>query len=394
MFRLAAIFSHPIQYFAPLLRVLAAEPEVDLTVYYCSPRGTTAMQDPGFNRAVAWDIPLLQGYRYKFLPGLLGNPMDQWTYGPVNSGIVRELSRGGYDAVWVNGYMAVTNWLAMLTCEVKRIPVLLRGETNPCASGPARRRLPREIFLRTILPRVAGCLYIGTNNKAFYSRYGVPESRLFFTPYSVDNDFFRARALECGPQREAIRAAWGIHDNRPVILFAGKLISRKQPLLLLEAYRRLRSRHRCALLFAGDGPLRTAIEATVADQRIPDVHITGFLNQTVIPRAYTAADIFVLPSAAETWGLVVNEAMNFSLPVVVSDRVGCAPDLVRPGENGYVFSHHSADDLQQFLAELIVCPGRRVAFGRSSLDIIRLWNLSATAAGFGKIIQQLKRANH
>jgi glycosyltransferase involved in cell wall biosynthesis len=166
-----------------------------------------------------------------------------------------------------------------------------------------------------------------------------------------------------------------------VILFAGKLVAVKQPLLLLEAYRRVRQRYRCALLMAGDGPLRGEVEAEIRRSAIEDVHITGFLNQTEIPKAYAAADMLVLPSRAEPWGLVVNEAMNFSLPIVVSDRVGCGPDLVRSGVNGEVFEHSSAGALETVLERCVSQPERLIELGRASLQRIQQWGLPETARG-------------
>jgi len=379
--KLAAIFSHPIQYFAPLLRALAARPEVDLTVYFCDQRGTVPALDPGFMEDVVWDVPLLEGYRHKFLPGLVGVSRDDWTVGPINPVIVGELLHQSYQAVLVHGYSIVTNWLAMVGCWITRTPIFFHGETYLRSSAPIHRKIAKEIILKILLRNVAGCLYIGSNSKEFYSHYQVPESRLFFTPYTVDNAFFFRYAEKLEFQRNAIRAEWGIRDNRPVLLFVGKLIPKKQPLFLLEAYRRLRRRFTCALLFAGDGPLRRTLEEIIAQESIPDVSITGFLNQTELPRAYTAGDILVLPSAEEPWGLVVNEAMNFSLPIVVSDRVGCGLDLVRHGENGYVFPHQSVDRLSDSLAELVAHPERREAFGRSSLEIIKGWDIAHTVEG-------------
>jgi glycosyltransferase involved in cell wall biosynthesis len=202
----------------------------------------------------------------------------------------------------------------------------------------------------------------------------------------VDNAFFRHHAETLAPQRNQLRARWGFHDDRPVVLFAGKFVATKQPLLLLEAYRRVRQRHHCALLMAGDGPLRGAVEAEIRKNSIPDVRISGFLNQTEIPMAYAAADLLVLPSCAEPWGLVVNEAMNFSLPIVVSDRVGCGPDLVRTGVNGEVFEHSSADALEAVLERCVSQPDRLRELGRASLERIREWGLPETVRG---IIQAL-----
>jgi glycosyltransferase involved in cell wall biosynthesis len=243
------------------------------------------------------------------------------------------------------------------------------------------KKCAKYLALRALFSRLAGFLYIGALNKTYYQHFGVPESRLFWCPYTVDNGFFRRYAEALAPQRHELRAGWGIHDERPVILFAGKLAAVKQPLLLLEAYRRLRQRRCCALLMVGDGPLRGELEAEIRRSAIQDVHITGFLNQTEIPKAYAAADLLVLPSRGEPWGLVVNEAMNFSLPIVVSDRVGCGPDLVTSGVNGEVFEHSSAGALEAALERCVSHPEQLIEFGRASLQRIQHWGLPETARG-------------
>jgi glycosyltransferase involved in cell wall biosynthesis len=153
-------------------------------------------------------------------------------------------------------------------------------------------------------------------------------------------------------------------------------------LMLIEAFARIRAQQPCSLLFAGDGPLRPAAEALVARLGVPDVHFAGFLDQQELPFAYAAADIFVLPSALhETWGLVVNEAMNFGLPIVVSDKVGCAEDLLHDAENGFVVSHDSIEQLASAIARLVSDGALRRAFGAASLRIIQRYSVEACADG-------------
>jgi glycosyltransferase involved in cell wall biosynthesis len=380
--RLAALLTHPIQYFAPLFRTLAAQPGLELTVYYGSRRGTVPLLDPGFGKAYAWDTPLLEGYRYKFLPGLFREADNTPPTRQLNPSIVNEITPRRYDAVWVHGYMGGTCRLAILTALMKGVPVLMRGESHLRVDRPSTaKKYVKYLVLRALFRRLAGFLYIGALNKTYYQHFGVPESRLFWCPYTVDNAFFRHHAETLAPQRHELRAGWGIDDERPVILFAGKLVAMKQPLLLLEAYRRVHQRHHCALLMAGDGPLRGELETEIRESSIPDVRITGFLNQSEMPKAYAAADLLVLPSRAEPWGLVVNEAMNFSLPIVVSDRVGCGPDLAQPGLNGEVFEHSSADALEAVLDRCISQPERLLELGRASLQRIQQWGLPETARG-------------
>jgi len=380
-FKLAALFSHPIQYFAPLFRQLGQEPDIDLTVYYCERWGVKEYFDRGFGKRFKWDIPLLEGYHHKFLPNLRRSSKPGGFMQLINPAIISELRRKRFDAIWVHGYMYLTNWLTFMTAQLTKTPILLRGESNLLDPRPLHIRFAKELVLRPLFQKVAGCLYIGTHNKKFYRYYGVPEERLFFTPYTVDNTFFRQQAERLAPKRRELRAKWGIKDSRPIILFVGRLVSWKQPLLLLEAYKRVRQKFPCALLYVGDGPLRREIEKRAKQEAIPDVQITGFLNQSEIPQAYVAGDILVLPSSHEPWGLVVNEGMNFALPIIVSDRVGCAPDLVQEGENGFIFPYRSVEELTAVLEMLVSDAEYRRVLGQHSLEIIQDRDLKDTITG-------------
>lgn len=382
--RLAALLSHPIQYFAPLFRHLASRPEIDLTLYYCSQQGVVEYVDSGFGQSFKWDIPLLEGYCYHFLPNIRAGKEGFGTL--LNPTIVRELIRKRYDALWVHGYMHATNWLAFFAARATGTPILLRGESNLLRPRPWWVRLIKDVVLRALFSQISACLYIGTHNQEYYKHYGVPDERLFFTPYCVDNRFFEAQANRFRAHRSELRQEFGVEDDKPIILFCGKLIPKKQPLRLLKAFAQVRRDFPCALLYVGDGYLRSQIEEQIELENIPDVHLSGFLNQSEIAQAYTAADIFVLPSTwkggdTETWGLVVNEAMNFGLPVVVTDQVGCAPDLVREGENGYIVPHDDIKALAKAIGYLVANPQERLRFGERSLEIVQDWSLDRCAEG-------------
>lgn len=379
--RLAALYSHPIQYFAPLFRELSAQPDIDLTVYFCSRHGLDVSFDPRFGRAFKWDIPLLEGYRSVFLPNLRRKTDISGFARLVNPSIGTELIRQRYDALLVHGYEHMTKWLAFFCARLAGTPILLRGESQLLAERPAHIRAAKALSLRMLMRLVSACLYIGWRNREFYEYYGVSDDRLFFTPYVVDNVFFRSQAEQLGEHRATLRAALGVFTNSPMVLACGKLIEQKQPLQLLRAFQQVRREMRCALVYAGDGALRATIEQIVREEKIPDVAITGFLNQSKISEAYRAADVLVLPSAEEPWGLVVNEAMNFGLPIIVSDQVGCARDLVRPGENGFIFDYRSVESLAHTLHRVASDGDLRQRFGQRSLEIIADYTLERCAKG-------------
>jgi glycosyltransferase involved in cell wall biosynthesis len=379
--RVAHLVSHPIQYFAPLYRELAQRDEIDLTVYFYSDATAREFVDPGFGRTVAWDTPLLDGYRSKFLPSASRTDISGRFLKRPNLDIVREATGDGYDVLWVHGYAHLTTWLAVAAARARNMRILIRDEQTLLHPRSRARAAMKAVALHALYAQ-SSALYIGEENRRYFAHYGMPCERMFAAPYCVDNAWLQRRAGELAPHRADVRARFGIATDRPVVLFAGKLIDKKQPVRLIEAFARVRRERACALLIAGDGPLRAAAQDAVAALHVPDITFAGFLNQSELPDAYAAADILALPSQLhETWGLVVNEAMNFALPVVVTDKVGCAADLVRGGANGFVVPHDDTDALAGAIGTLVDDAGLRARFGATSRKIIDRYSIESCADG-------------
>lgn len=376
--RIAHLVSHPIYYFAPLYRELTARPGVDLTVYFYSDASIGGHYERDFDRSVRWSVPLLEGYRSRICDSAHDRPLGSRLY--LHRDIVREVIGGRYDAIWVHGYGHLTTWAVVLAARLRRIPVLLREEQTLLGARPWWKRLPRWLLLRALCSDVFG-LYSGEESRRFLRYYGVPERRLFPVRYCVDNAALQREAAQWSGRQSEARARFGIADQIPVVLFVGKLTHGKQPLLLLEAFARVRRRHRCALLVVGDGPLFTELQRRVEAGAVPDVHLAGFLNQDEIGAAYAAADLLVLPSLLETWGLVVNEAMNFALPAIVSDHVGCGADLVQPGVTGDVVPRGDVTALADAIERLVADPAARAAAGAASRRRIDRYSIAACADG-------------
>jgi glycosyltransferase involved in cell wall biosynthesis len=226
-------------------------------------------------------------------------------------------------------------------------------------------------------------LYTTTENRRWFQHHGVPDHRLFDTPYTVDNEALRAAADSLKGQKEALKREFGIEDGSgPVILTVSRLIPKKQPLFALEAFRRARERTPCVLLVVGSGPLEAELRDKVRREQIPDVVFAGFVNRSQISRAYAAADVFALLSREwETFGLVVAEAMNFGLPVIASDRVGSAADLVSSCHNGMVVSSRDPEEAALAIERLARDADLRKRMGAASLERIAKWDVAETAAG-------------
>jgi glycosyltransferase involved in cell wall biosynthesis len=377
--RLAVVTSHPVQYQAPLFRLLARHPRVDLTVCYGARWGVDAALDEGFGLRFRWDVPLVDGYRARFLRNL---GRGRGFFHVANPGVVAELMRGRYDAVFIHSYAHATAMLAYGAARLSRTPVLWRTESELVRPRSGARRTVKRAVLGPLLRGAAGVLAIGSRNRAFYTHHGVPAERVFWTPYCVDNDFFAPFAAARAHHQVAVREELGLDRRQAMVLYAGKLVERKRPGDLLEALRRSPTRlDGAAVVFVGDGALRGRLERQVADWQLRGVRFAGFQNQSAIGRYYAAADVVAVPSAFETWGLVVNEAMACGAPVVASDGVVAATDLVVDGENGATYPARDADALARRLHQVLDQPDRGRAMGQHARDHVADWSLAACVSG-------------
>jgi glycosyltransferase involved in cell wall biosynthesis len=378
--RVAHLVSHPIQYLVPVYREISKAPDIDFTVYFFSDKSIGKHFDAAFGREFEWSTPLLGGYKYRFLPSSKGKATGRQFVWP-NWDLLVELLRQRYDVIWINSYMGTNASLARIAAFFSGTPVFFRDDTNFLTPRPRWKRFLKSVFLRTFL-RGAWALYVGEESRRYWKYYGIPSQRLFFSPHCVDNDFWSSKAGELAPQRGQIRRSLGIDDDSPVILFCAKFIPKKQPLMLLSAFTAVRKVLPCWLVMVGDGELRADVERKIRETGVENTILPGFLNQDELPFAYTAADIFVLPSGFnETWGLVVNEAMNFSLPVVVSDQVGCGRDLVKEGRNGFIFDHADEEQLVDRLTQLVKDAVMRKEFGKNSAALIADYTVENCAKG-------------
>ena len=374
--RLAIVSTHPIQYYAPYFRQLSAREGLDVRVFYGWEGPSTGDYDPGFDEEVTWDIPLLDGYPHTFLENESDDPGTHHFRGLVTPDLVPSIEAWGPDAVLVFGWNYWSH-LGALRHFYGRVPVLFRGDSTLLDESPGPRQWARRLVLRWVYSHVDRALYVGQNSRAYFEAHGLSEDQLTWVPHAIENERFAA-----APGAEAKAQAWrddlGIPAEAPVVLFAGKLGEKKAPDVLLEAFLQLENEE-AHLAVVGSGPMEEALRDE-ADGH-PRVHFLGFQNQSRMPVVYRLGDVFVLPSRGpgETWGLAVNEAMACGRPVVVTEKVGCAPDLVDDA-NGRVVPPEEADALADVLDELLADRDRLRAMGRRSAERIQYWSIDAAAA--------------
>jgi glycosyltransferase involved in cell wall biosynthesis len=373
---LAILSTHPIQYQVPLWQALAKGGTVPFEVWYLSDHATRPSFDSEFNQTFAWDIEMLGGYPYQFLKTNNNHDVARFSQLRLAEPLMDHFRKKKVTALWIQGWQVAAYWQAARQSGAMGIPVWIRGESNDLAPVPLWKKPIKQIALRHLFSNISDFLYIGAANRRFYKNFGVRDEHLHPAYYCVDNERFKRQADALRSQRAEIRREWRIPEDSFCMLFAGKFISKKRPLDVVNAATRLRDMNALSgvhLLFAGSGELGGVIRqscnvlfdaesngrASISNSvngRAPDASFTGFLNQTEISKAYVAADCLVLASDyRETWGLVVNEAMASGLPCVVSDACGCGEDLIDPIEHAFRFSVGDSNSLAEAVLALINC---------------------------------------
>jgi glycosyltransferase involved in cell wall biosynthesis len=352
MARLGIVSTHPIQYHGPWFRGLASEPELSIEVFYCHKATAKEQADAGFGVEFNWDISLLDGYPHRFLRNVARTPSIAGFAGLDTPEIKDIIARERFDAVMINGWHYKSAWQAMRACWRSGTPVMVRSDSHLHTERPLFKRIAKQPFYSWFISKLDACLPVGKWSSDYFLHYGAPSERVFIVPHVVDTDYFESESRRLIPQRETLRAQWGLKDSAVILLFAGKFIEKKRPMDFVQAVSEAAKRgSEVAGLMVGDGPLRAACEDFVRNNNVP-IKFAGFLNQSQMSTAYVAADALILPSdGGETWGLVVNEAMACGLPCFVSDKVGCGPDMVITGETGAVFSVGDTESLGALLSD-------------------------------------------
>lgn len=382
--RVLLVCTHPVQYFAPILRRMALHSKLDIQVAYCSLQGAQPGMDPEFGIAFSWDVPLLEGYPWIQVPNRSWRGGVGRFWGLFNPGLWGLVRDGGHDAViLLTGYRYASFWVALAAAKIHGKAVLFGTDASELHARDRRGwKSAAKRWFWPALFRMADIIIVpSTRGVELIRSLGLPPDRIVLTPYVVDNDWWSDRAGTV--DRTSVRRAWGVPEDAPVVLFCAKLQSWKRPLDLLRGFAasNVREAH---LVFAGEGPMRLELEAEARLLGLNGrVRFIGFANQTQLPEIYRASDLMVLPSEYEPFGVVVNEAMLCGCPVVVSDRVGAGYDLITPGQNGFVFPFGDVESLAAILRQALMAPDHLRILGDCARRRMQSWapsdNITAVA---------------
>ena len=382
MKKIAIIATHPIQYYAPVFKLLSKN--IQVKVFYTSGDQTANKYDHGFKQNITWDIPLTDGYDYEFLENVAIDKGTHHFKGIINPNAIDQINTFKPDAILIYGW-ANKSHLKIMRYFKGKVPVYFRGDSTLLDQQPGLKNIIRSIFLRWIYKHIDTAFYVGSANKAYFKKYGLKEKQLVFAPHAIDNTRF---AINRKAETDQLRKELNIREEDTLVLFAGKLEPKKNPELLLTAFMQINAPH-IHLLFVGNGVLEEQLKLKVKNDQLSNVHFMGFQNQTQMPVVYQACDLFCLPSKGpgETWGLAVNEAMAAGKAVLVSDKVGCAVDLVTK-DTGAIFKSGDLTDLSQKLIALTKDKVILKNNGQSALKAIQNWSFEQQVNAISKYVNR------
>ena len=356
--RLTYFLSHPIQYQSPLLRRIAQEAGLSFRVIYEKDFSSQAYFDPGFQVDVEWDVPLREGYKSDILADV---SLDD---------VLRQS-----DVVWLHGWDSKSMRRVLRRAFTLRKPILMRGENwyGAMPDGQGVVGMLRRAYHKSIFRRCSAFLSIGTKNTDYYLGHGILPEYIFSMPYAVDNAAFKKPSSQ--DEVLKLRRSVDLAEGQKLILYAGKLQRRKNPALLLEAVEQLQQgrENGTKLVIVGDGEMRKSLEASAP----PGTVFTGFKNQSELPVYYAAADVFVLPSEREPWGLAINEAMAAGTAVVATDQCGAAYDLIN-NDTGRTAPAGDVNALVSAIADVLE---NSTDMGRAARARIASWDFEADVLG-------------
>ncbi len=367
--RLAVVVSHPIQYYTPYYRAIAADGRVAIKAFFCTRIAVDEVIDPRMGVKISWKTDLLSGYEHEFLPEA-ADIKTYKTFDVNNPSVTARLDEYKPDVVLIHGYAHVTLMRTMLWCRLNGVPLMNISDRSLLGLTTPLRKQLRKVVLPWILKQYTAFLVISDAVHEFYASFGARKEQIFRVPNMLDAGFWSCRDRQ-DVERQRVRTELGLSDEF-VVLYVGKFIPLKRVHDLVAAAERLSKRsstqRSIRFVFAGDGPQRKEIEREAKAKKLP-IEFLGFVNIDKLPAYYCAADALAHPSENECFGIIALEAAVFGLPLVLSDRVGAIgpTSIARRDENTLVYPCADIDALAACLSKLADEPETCARMSEASL---------------------------
>ena len=379
---------HPIQYNIGIFKELEKSENIDFKVIFEDSMGLEPVFVKEFNKTVKWDVDLLGGYKYKFLKNFSFNNTGGF-FSRINPAIITTLLSEKPDVIILHGYVHLSDWIVFFTAKLLGIKIIFRGEAvlRGIEHSDTLKQSIKRFVLSKWLNACDSIMYSCSGNKAYWKFYRVSEDKMFPLPCAVDNKFFRDEYRKYILEKEDIKKELSIGKNDFVILFSARFTSRKRPLDLLKALSKIDNKD-IVILFVGDGLEKKNMEKYAKENNLKAV-FTGFQNQTEISKYYAIADLDIVISDYDPSPKAMNEAMNFELPIIVTDIVGTAYDLVKDGENGFIVKVGDINTIAQKIDYLNKNRDVAKQMGEKSLEIVNEWTFEKDAYYINKAIEKV-----
>ena len=351
--KLAIVASHPIQYWAPVYRELAASKFIEIKVFYVAENGATEYYDSEFDKYVKWDRPLTDGYPYLFLkPGFL---LNKFSFFSVDSSkLVTQLRQYSPDYIFINGYGQRIAWRALKYGKSTGAKLIYISDSNNVEVKHGWKSPIKSLVVRYFFSTIRHFLVVSPRNEAYLMRYGADPKKFHFAPLPTDIKWLKKRGDQLGQaELENIKKQLQIPLGHKILLFIGKLIPRKRPQDAIEMLRSLNS-DKASLLVIGSGNMESELKDLSARLGLEvRVKFLGFVNQTELPIYCKLADIFLFPSSKEPYGLVASEVLPFGLPIVAASNIGAVGASIKDGENAFLYPCGDISALTEQVSKLI-----------------------------------------
>jgi len=362
-------------YRIPVFNALASRGDVQLHVIFLSENDPSLRQWHVYKDEIKFSYEVLPAWRRRIRKF---NVL-------LNRGVSAALRRARPDAVLCGGYGYVASWQAAFWAKRYGVPLLLWSEST--ALDIRRKHRFVEFIKRKFCQRCRAFVAAGKTSREYLLELGASSNSIFIAPDAVDVDFFAAGAQKARRQEQEIRTRNSLPPR--YFLSVGRLIKDKGVFELLDAYAKLEPsiRSRIGLVFVGEGAARQELAARALEIQPGVVRFCGWVHREQIPEIYALADAFVFPTYSDPWGLVVNEAMACSLPIVASQVAGCAPDLLQDGSNGFAVRPRDVEGLVHSMGKLFEDPELARLMGSRSFQRVQEYTPETCAAG---IVQALE----
>jgi glycosyltransferase involved in cell wall biosynthesis len=386
---------HPITYQTPIFEDLHNKLDkedlgIDIEVLFGDDLSLREVFYEHLKSLVKFDNDLrLEKFPNKFLKNYARDARRGF-FSRINPGIFLDIVINRRDIVLVHGYATFTTFSAIIFAKLLSRKVIFRGES--VLEGNNNKiliRIIKKIILQILFFFIDKFAYSCEGNRRFFQHYGVKSEKLFFMPCAVNNEYFLNLKKQIAPQIGEIKDRYNVPIDHFIILFCARFTARKRPVDLIKAVCSI-DHKKITILFVGDGPERNLMEEEVRKSGINAI-FTGFLITDEVAKLESISDVSVNLSSMDPSPKSVNQAMLFSLPIIITDVVGTAHDLVENGINGFIIKVGDIKALAEHLKFLEINKKLRLEMGRKSLEKVICWNFSVGTLNLINAIKSLKK---